>query len=773
MHRFIREIDIVEDKSPSVESKATIFQLSDLHITKADAEEMNRNGLPGSFKQLQNRLREANESFRCDFLAVTGDIIEGDQLSAGARRECFLTAKAFLMKIVQEDLGLSHPEKSLIVVPGNHDYKYKGFFWFWGRSKGVRVFNEVFGGLSQHRYFPQFKILFGCFDSNKSRDRLGLAMGEIDIQEIENLQVGLREMRLRGIDDSKFIKIALVHHHPMPIADAEDLEKAHWAERALGRKLEAAPEFMLMRNSGAFLKSMLDTGFRLILHGHLHCNGYWIPATYLEGKYKWIEVLGCGSATRPDSTKRCSFNIIQILDNRVIELRRMSYRERVYGSEMALLPLPPAELTTFNGHQDVSVDEDLHISCNSHWFIVDIIYPNGDLLIREIIDKLQYHGEQPRSCFPLVMFASHVWPLGLPRVKCLNHEVHVSIGSEPVNKTLNGKPAVCFNVDFSTALIKGHVPISITLERFFPAVMFTSVEDKKKHGPAEDEGRFSKWDYYRVFIRWPSRFFSIQIRFFGHECTPSEVVGRELTGSNQEVQLTNKAQVGNVQIWNQASCEELGLPLGVIGPTATLNIMNPRLGHFYGFNWKLEESDPSPTAPALQNLRKNLESSLGKKLAEKVKGFLSDIVSMTSAVVQTEESVMIVPVRAYLFGCNQDGLAYCHAMHPQGADYLMDKKIRYGEDCVGTAWRAGTPAFFSRRVYLKRMIGVPLSPEFADKVHSIAAFPMLTKEGMVGIVAVASENVSAVTLICENRLSAENWAQRVGDLVRNFFFRGE
>src|SRR5262249_29489854 len=129
-------------------------------------------------------------------------------------------------------------------------------WWDLLRDVGCRctlpqVFAAVFGDLLDHRWYPELNVLAACFDSNVSDSSLLAATGYVNAQQFVDRE---NEVEGLGADEARraraAFRLALVHHHALPIPAAEHLRPESWWERWVGRKLVGSPDLMLLRNSG-------------------------------------------------------------------------------------------------------------------------------------------------------------------------------------------------------------------------------------------------------------------------------------------------------------------------------------------------------------------------------------------------------------------------------------------------------------------------------------------------------------------------------------------
>ncbi|WP_177200829.1 metallophosphoesterase [Roseateles sp. YR242] len=161
---------------------------------------------------------------------------------------------------------------------------------------------------------PQ-EVVLVYLDSN---DAMRLATGNVNAREVTKLKALMLNLR----DDTgarPFVpRVALLHHHPLPIPEA-----------SIEEGLTSFEPFLVLRNAGLVLKELNRCDVDLILHGHKHYAafgrlGYSIDH-HTEGE---IAVLAAGSGGVTHSEPgRNSVNLIDIL-----ETGRMSFRSIHFGA---------------------------------------------------------------------------------------------------------------------------------------------------------------------------------------------------------------------------------------------------------------------------------------------------------------------------------------------------------------------------------------------------------------------------------------------------------
>ncbi len=263
-----------------------------------------------------------------------------------------------LMQAKREVAQLANESGSkLFIIPGNHDIAVKGnfhfpylsrLFWRWFKNdtgtieagipptpwlvnRKSRPVDRSFARIrsivgwartqvqtawearKQKLAFPsaaetQAPLLDGPvfvmpFDSNSS---IWLATGYVDRGDIYAAS-GELERRIRERDPAftYALRIAVVHHHPVPIPFA-----------IVKEGLLSFEPFLVFRNAGEFLRLLSDHSFDLVLHGHQHYYNFTRIALGSEEQKTEMGILSAGSATIGyDTAGRNSFNVITVAPN--------------------------------------------------------------------------------------------------------------------------------------------------------------------------------------------------------------------------------------------------------------------------------------------------------------------------------------------------------------------------------------------------------------------------------------------------------------------------
>lgn len=158
------------------------------------------------------------------------------------------------------------------------------------------------------------KLVLIQLDSNHTQ---WLASGSIDPAAVTGIKSRLLNLRTEEGGRSFAPRIALMHHHALPIPEA-----------SIKEGLTSFEPFLVLRNSGFVLRELSRCDVDLILHGHKHYSaftrlGYSVDHA-AEGEIAVLAAGSCG-VTHAESGRN-SVNIIDIL-----ETGRMSYTAIYFG----------------------------------------------------------------------------------------------------------------------------------------------------------------------------------------------------------------------------------------------------------------------------------------------------------------------------------------------------------------------------------------------------------------------------------------------------------
>lgn len=261
-------------------------------------------------------LSDAVAAIAPDVICVTGDLIDSALADFGRRQHALHAVSRYLREIICPAANVS--TECLAVVPGNHDYLWQGVAAGLARTHAVSAFRSVFDESLTPRLFSNLRLALLPFDSNATDWGASLASGLVDERELVSFDKEcLRISTACSTDWTAATRVALLHHHPMPLAATETREG-----------LTDREEWLLLRNAGRFMVQMLRAQIDIVLHGHKHYPGV-AKARFPQPDRpdSTITVVGAGSCGpgRPPS-----FCELTVYDDRTIELCQHERLEAVF-----------------------------------------------------------------------------------------------------------------------------------------------------------------------------------------------------------------------------------------------------------------------------------------------------------------------------------------------------------------------------------------------------------------------------------------------------------
>jgi predicted phosphodiesterase len=256
-------------------------------------------------------------------------LVTGDLTCSGDAHE-FANAESFLRELCNE-LGLHISQ--VVVVPGNHDIE-------WRDEKGNVDEN------ADYNYFQFTKNLYAC-ESDESFLRIHrfiisgrpvtlIGLNSCVLETKENAGLGyvgrgqlmralrfLNELEPEPNSSKNDLRIALIHHHLLPVNFVEDID---WETKRISMTLDA----------DGVLRYLMFANVRIVLHGHQHqpfsadirriLHGFIDPFRGMEHLLNQnIAVIGGGSIgverRHLNVVGRNAYNIIDLGRNNDVEIR--------------------------------------------------------------------------------------------------------------------------------------------------------------------------------------------------------------------------------------------------------------------------------------------------------------------------------------------------------------------------------------------------------------------------------------------------------------------
>jgi 3',5'-cyclic AMP phosphodiesterase CpdA len=257
--------------------------------------------------------------------------------------------------------------------------------WWAGRSDFVASLVASPPRWEQVRIPANSPVLLALFDSNSAGGGFEIATGVVDNSQLTKLRSALRDA-----DKPYLARIAIVHHHVLPIAFTPDT-------------ITGEP-MMVLRNAGAVLSVLTDYRFDLILHGHWHKAQFArFELGTEDGDSYPISVAAAGSAAwdTKDPKGNC-FNVIKITDNGRIEVKQVFYGggqpPDPHGTTGRPQPIFREPMMAVKRRAFARALERHFIDCDTREQKYEIT-ENGDLKAANVAKALRVHGNDAPTSY--------------------------------------------------------------------------------------------------------------------------------------------------------------------------------------------------------------------------------------------------------------------------------------------------------------------------------------------------------------------------------------
>ncbi len=534
-----------------------ILHLSDLHLA-SDAD-----------RRLLDDIEAAVRDRKPAVIVISGDFVNGPDAPE-------MTAARDRLRKLAKDLGGEAGPCAQVIVPGNHDYRESGIY---SRSPS-KVFDEVFGRRWRDPTFiasEKRKVAFFCFDSNTNDPRINFARGRVGRDEFRRFANDYTAMQeQRGTDFAEAYKIAVLHHHPMAIADSELAGSAAPGRLSKLKHYFTRDAFLGLEDAGVFMREMVTRDIDLVLHGHKHFAFFArVEVDTADEKTGETRILAAGSASKSDEDGGCknSFNLITLREDGTVGAERWDNHSGGFYKRKDF-PLVTYEQTRARAFAN---------SCQESAFIVAREFHNtainsyGDCdreILREEIVSSEARATQEIPVETSSVAAIYAG-LTLHSMEPLEADPIFVPSADCKRGEIRGK------VQFARPL--GPEPISFqTSYRAYNAFAFTREQRLRMRDANLPE-------YQSVKIRYPIKSLSLSIRFQPEGAMPKPAV-------RVFAQTPQGADVRNFR--EERFCEQ-HLHTRDLLRVATLSVSMPLRECCYALEWILPSEKDEPENPRL------------------------------------------------------------------------------------------------------------------------------------------------------------------------------
>jgi 3',5'-cyclic AMP phosphodiesterase CpdA len=653
-----------QQKTPG---RTVIAHISDLHFTSAT---------DPTREDVWSALKADLPKHNVDLLVATGDVVDGsirDSYHEKGVRQALENVKTFLLSLC-DAVGIADPTKGLRVVPGNHDYRVKGIFKPESRFRTVKtakqwllkpqydLFNELLGDYFKPAFFPNLRCCLFTFDSNAVESGLVLATGRVDNNKIVEF-ISLYDLLQNAYPDSwgQCTKIALLHHHPMPIGPTEN--KASRVEDE---------SYLLLKNAGLFMSEMVRRKVDLILHGHKHHPAL-SRATFprFGEEAHTVSVVAAGSAS-VRGLPQTSYNLVTIHNNGTIAVERMIREEISYIRGQSLPSLQSYEDTRrvrfARLARDLRVGNERGVRIRvGKYTRVDTIKPGSgdDEMSGSLEGVVAAYPDKLATHFPY-HFTSQS---GMPSKPELDSETH-SLRWDAPDPKQPGRGAVVFDPPVEDA------PMNFTYRATINNAIHFNAQDR-----LAVTGKDDKESVYATITEWFDMF-TLKVKF------PDKFDKRR-----PRVEVTDEIQ--NVRDYVEERYAERRFTSFDDDDTAVLIIDRPLPGYKYKIVWELPENEAE---------ERHLPGAVRNQL-EEIKARLLGLRTESGTEAATRVHESLVGLKAYLNelpnGAAADLEILVHVHDPSKGGLvcvaalssaatqgeLLERVIRVGDTAIGQAYR--------------------------------------------------------------------------------------
>lgn len=655
-----------------------ILHISDLHfkligLTKDGRE---ANGTIGTV-QPSEFLRRFSDSLKTlrgspgnqskfDVVVFTGDLVDSPAKDSTLNCLALKTAIGVLENICFQVAG--HPKNHLFIVPGNHDLRISGLFTC---ANARPDFELICASYIQNAVIPQLGLFITCFDSNGVQEKLGLATGYIHPDQFSINSQQIRQYCERNPQARHFRKLALLHHHPLPVAEAE-IKRVSFLERASRLWLIGNPSALILQNAGIIIKKLIEDGFQLALHGHLHKHDYWRSAT-TPATNQHIEIIGAQALE--GGTQKCAFNIIELSSDDQLSARQMEFDHSGVPGRVTDIVSVAEEVARDKIYARQLLRRQINATCRHVLNRIVVEYPPGHLSSQQTyfgLAPLEGAGELVSLPIMSVSSAMLLEP-GLRARVVSPTGVHSRIVSSPKPGSSGERNR---DVEFTPPI---RDPATVVCERLAKGAMFSSLQVKNAVlGEANKDRKFrpkeNAEETITHLVKFAYDFLTLEVGFVDARFLPS----------NFYVQVTDPVRKQRVLVEETSSnvslCitppltdEQKELRLAKKSQyNVSLTVARPIVGYEYSIAWPLLQREPEYTK-SWNNALRQLKRTTNERRAI-VQAFIRKSIEAICQSVTDDPSRISDLARNIV-----------------GAVFVLDRDKRYWKlECV-TAWPESDP----------------------------------------------------------------------------------
>lgn len=425
-------------------------------------------------------------------------------------------------------------------------------------------------------------ILLALIDSNASDFFLGLATGSISSSDLNRL-----DTELNSCDNQHLVRIAVLHHHVLPIA--------HSAGKVVG-----AEPFMVLQNAGDLLTILARHRFDLILHGHKHKAQFakidFVPETS-EGYPISVVSAGSASLLKKNEPRFNSFNLIKIADNGAITVQTFFYGygipPHLNGADGETRRTFEESLETVKRRAFVRAGQRHRICCDKREWTFDIS-ENGDLQVRLEVSGLRVtRGVEP------IGQRNHV--VSVPErgrlVTALKLDEKSSrAGYRVISKDDPNNQKAVDGVIFPESIDHEKVANYAVEHACANSIMMTGWEAKERSvDPVEWVGTYVRHPLERLVFKLKLPESMAMVRPYVRCERPTDYPRYKIDGDDDVVYSEGAGFAVDTELQRS---EERHLHFNPLDKCWVLSVKRPLVGYSYQLHWDLPGDPPSEPVPS-------------------------------------------------------------------------------------------------------------------------------------------------------------------------------
>ncbi|MFC1821575.1 metallophosphoesterase family protein [Thermodesulfobacteriota bacterium] len=240
--------------------------------------------------------------------APSACIVSGDLVEAGEIVAAYDDVFANFLKMSQEWFKSNNDH--FVIIPGNHDVSWPKKFRTRDRiadaykmalsdfySSDLKKYKDRGDFLCDIKLFKckNFSVLICGIESTLVETETLRGIGYISQFQREMIEKAMMDKAL--IEDHLCIKVAVIHHHVIPVTKDIELEMERYESDFKKNPEIKNTKASLTYDAREFMRWLAKNKFSMVLHGHQH-TPFLTTEHERRGKYKEIVVAGVGSVSK-------------------------------------------------------------------------------------------------------------------------------------------------------------------------------------------------------------------------------------------------------------------------------------------------------------------------------------------------------------------------------------------------------------------------------------------------------------------------------------------